>query len=275
MGTRSLLTKLMGVMVPSALFFGTCGANCNPTPVPPTVPQCSPSQYLAPNVQSWHFDVVGNQEVCVPSSGPQRPSGLIIDANRAYTISAQGRVQLGGVAGLAGSTGPGGNGNAADSSYPLPGQSSYSLIYRLKSTPAAWKYVGWGFDGGPIVMLSAGIADAICFEVNDNRLDDNSGKFDVDVIETVAYTCRDYFPVGGSSGGSSGGRPGDGSPPTNGVQVIGQFSCAGTISINGEDCTKELGTDTTCVRANGALWCPAIRQGCTCTCQLGPCPNAR
>jgi hypothetical protein len=59
--------------------------------------------------------------------------------------------------------------------------------------------------------------------------------------------------------------------PDMGSQM-GAFSCQG--SSDGMDCQAELGNDTACIAANGGIWCPAIRSGCSCTCSLGACPNA-
>lgn len=76
------------------------------------------------------------------------------------------------------------------------------------------------------------------------------------------------LPGGGRCG------PVDNEPKPPSATESGTFSCSGTIDINGEDCAKELGTDTTCLKSDGGIWCPAIRSGCTCTCSVGDCPNA-
>lgn len=72
----------------------------------------------------------------------------------------------------------------------------------------------------------------------------------------------------------AGGTVSPSTEPTNtsvSPRTEGTFSCSGTIKINNQDCAAELGTATTCVCQGGSCACPAIRDGCTCSCSAGPC----
>jgi hypothetical protein len=54
---------------------------------------------------------------------------------------------------------------------------------------------------------------------------------------------------------------------------FGTFQCSGTLTINGQSCSEQLGTDIVCTSSKKGVLCPAIYSGCTCSCSVGSCPN--
>ncbi len=190
--------------------------------------------------------------VLVPGSAGGFPSGIMIRPGFRYVMTAAGSIRVG-VIGETGTPpdgwvpqGPAGNG------FPDPDAPTFSLLFRIGAT-GPWQLLG---SGQATAYLGASDAPGsqIQFGINDNKLGDNTGLFNVVLTEFVMGTrCgvppQPPPPMGGSyRPGTSSGTPQVSSGPCgsqtpNGQMQSFQFSaiCPGlyTRVFPAQACTRE------------------------------------
>jgi hypothetical protein len=145
--------------------------------------------------------------------------------------------------------------DCAGSSFPLPGVPRFGLIYRLERE-TGFRYAGDGALQGYRVLLPEGQPTAICFQVNDERLEDNAGAWTVTLEEEVVETRCD--PVVG--------------PPRDRARTCDEESCVtASCTSDRQCCTKSCsgGRCATCVAPFGL--CTSNANCCSCSCVQGHC----
>ena len=178
----------------------------------------------------------------VPGSAGGIPSGVLMKPGNRYVMTATGSIRVG-VFGETGTPpdgwvpqGPAGNG------FPDPDAYTFSLLYRVGST-GAWQMLG---SGQSVARLGPNDPPGtqIVFGINDTKLGDNSGFFNVIITEYVTGTKCGVPPPPPTAGiGYARSSPSQSAPPpppplpcagktSNGRMQGFQFPavCAGTIS---------------------------------------------
>ena len=169
MTTRRIFTGallLIGAVAPPALMAQQCPAG---------------QQLLATQTPTGFVRVV-----TVPGSAGGMPSGVMMKPGNRYVMTATGSIRVG-VFGETGTPpdgwvpqGPAGNG------FPDPDSYTFSLLYRVAPT-GAWQLLG---SGQSVARLGPHDPPGtqILFGINDNKLSDNSGFFNVIVTEYATST---------------------------------------------------------------------------------------
>ncbi len=149
----------------------------------------------------------------VPGSAGGIPSGVVMRAGNLYRMTATGSIRVG----VFGETGTPPDGwvpqGSAGNGFPDPDSYTFSLLYRVGPT-GQWQLLGSGQATAKLGPHDPAGAQ-IFFGINDNKLSDNTGFFNVIVTELAPSTkCAvppppppTYIAYGSSSGSSTKTKP--------------------------------------------------------------------
>ena len=208
--------KALGLFVGALLLVGVAAS-------PELMAQCPTGQQL----QQTQTPTGVVRMVPVPGSAGGFPSGLMVRPGYRYVMYATGSIRVG----VIGETGTPPDGwvpqGSAGNGFPDPDAPTFSLLFRIGAT-GAWQLLG---PGQATALLGAADAPGsqIFFGINDNRLNDNTGLFNVLLTEYVTGARCGVPPQppplsGGSfRSGTSGGTPHVSSGPCGSQTPNGQM----------------------------------------------------
>ncbi len=188
----------------------------------------------------------------VPGSAGGFPSGVQMKPGYHYDMTATGSIRVG----VFGETGTPPDGwvpqGSAGTGFPDPDAYTFSLLFRVGST-GAWQLLGSGHSVAKLGPYDPP-GTQIQFGINDTKLSDNSGFFNVVITELAPGTkcesppASQPMPMYARSGSSSGGTPAGPKLPCPGITPDGrmlsfqfQMLCPGNVSRNlpEQACTRQ------------------------------------